>query len=63
VPGGHTRRIHNSGEASELLNTLEVKTVQRRYMEKRQNNGGSVELCQVGIEQVQVCMRKTLCQV
>jgi hypothetical protein len=34
MPGGHTRKNSHSGESLELLNTLEVKTVQRKHGEK-----------------------------
>jgi hypothetical protein len=43
MPGRHTRRIHNLGEASELLNTLEVKTVQAKAQGEDRTTEGFVE--------------------
>jgi hypothetical protein len=52
------RRVHQrnhklKGEASRLLNTLEVETVQRKEQREGINIEGYVKLCQVGIERVQ----------
>jgi hypothetical protein len=56
VPGGHTRIVQDSGGASRLLNTLEEKLCREGTKDRVVEY--SVELCQVGIEQVQVCTRE-----
>jgi hypothetical protein len=48
------QRNHNSRGASRLLNTLEERNCAEKAQEDRVVEY-SVELCQVGIEQVQVC--------
>jgi hypothetical protein len=57
------RRVHQrnhklKGEASRLLNTLEVKTVQRRAQRENKITEDSVKLCQEGIERVQRVHKK-----
>jgi hypothetical protein len=60
VPGGRTRAITNSRETSRLLNTLEEELC-RESIEGNRFTENFVELCQVGIEWVQVCIERTLC--
>jgi hypothetical protein len=53
----HQRNHKLKGEASELLNTLEVKTVQRKAQRDRITED-SVKLYQEGIERVQRVHKK-----
>jgi hypothetical protein len=57
VPGGHTRISSQTQRgASRLLNTLEEKLCREGTKDRIVED--SVELFQVGIEQVQVCTRE-----
>jgi hypothetical protein len=54
MPGGHTRTFTDSREILKVTEYLGGEIVQRRHM-RRKVTEDFVELCQEGIEQVQVC--------